>query len=275
MPKASRSDERIPIALTIAGSDSSGGAGIQADLKTFHQFGVYGTSVITAVTAQNTTGISAIHPVPPDIVAEQYLQVMSDIGADAVKTGMLVGGDTIAALAQAFDEYPPENLVVDPVMISSAGAHLLEPDAVEALIERILPLANLLTPNLHEAATLLRLESIASVKEMKEAAEKIGSLGPAAVLVKGGHLLGEDEAIDILYDGTSFTELRGQRLDQKHTHGTGCTLSAAIIAGLAGGAPLIESVRRAKTYVTEAIRSAPGIGGGVGPLNHFVSLDLI
>lgn len=260
----------LSVALTIAGSDSGGGAGIQADLKTFHQFGVYGTSVITSLTAQNTLGVSAIHTPPPEFVAEQYLTVTSDITIDAVKTGMLATGAIITALADAFEECPPANLVVDPVMISSTGAYLLEPDAVEALIERILPLADLLTPNLHEAAAFLGVESIASLEEMRGAAEKIGSMGPAAVLVKGGHLPGEDEAIDILYDGTSFTELRSERLDQKHTHGTGCTLSAAITAGLAKGALMTESVRRAKAYITEAIRSAPGIGGGVGPLNHFV-----
>ncbi len=260
----------LSVALTIAGSDSGGGAGIQADLKTFHQFGVYGTSVITSLTAQNTLGVSAIHTPPPEFVAEQYLTVTSDITIDAVKTGMRATGAIITALEDAFEECPPANLVVDPVMISSTGAYLLEPDAVEALIERILPLADLLTPNLHEAAAFLGVESIASLEEMRGAAEKIGSMGPAAVLVKGGHLPGEDEAIDILYDGTSFTELRSERLDQKHTHGTGCTLSAAITAGLAKGALMTESVRRAKAYITEAIRSAPGIGGGGGPLNHFL-----
>ncbi len=264
-------------AMTIAGSDSGGGAGIQADLKTFHQFGVFGTSVITAMTAQNTLGVSAIHTPPPEFVAEQYLTVTADIAIDAMKTGMLTTGAIITALAEAFVEHPPVNLVVDPVMISSTGAHLLEPDAVEALIERILPLADLLTPNLHEAAALLGVDSISTIEEMRDAAPKIMELGPRAVMVKGGHLPADAdtavEAVDILYDGSTFTELRAPLLDQKHTHGTGCTLSAAITAGLAKGAPLSESVHRAKAYITEAIRLAPGLGGGVGPLNHFIPVD--
>lgn len=263
--------------MTIAGSDSGGGAGIQADLKTFHQFGVYGTSVITALTAQNTMGVSAIHTPPPDFVVEQYRQVMTDIPVNAMKTGMLATEAIITALAEAFVEHPPVNLVVDPVMISSTGVHLLEPDAVEALVERILPLADLLTPNLHEAAALLRMDSVSTIEEMREAALKIMGLGPRAVMVKGGHLPVDadrtNEAVDILYDGSTFTELRAPLLDQKHTHGTGCTLSAAITAGLAKGASLSESVHRAKAYITEAIRSAPGIGAGVGPLNHFVEFE--
>ncbi|MFC1499615.1 bifunctional hydroxymethylpyrimidine kinase/phosphomethylpyrimidine kinase [Candidatus Zixiibacteriota bacterium] len=266
-------DHEIPVALSIAGSDSGGGAGIQADLKTFHQFGVYGTSVITALTAQNTVGVSAIHTPPPEFVVEQYRQVMTDIPVEATKTGMLATAPIINALAEVFEELPPINLVVDPVMISSTGARLLEPEAERALIERIIPLADLVTPNLHEAAVLLGLASISTLDKMREAAAGLAKLGPAAVLVKGGHLpTGDDgdEAIDILFDGSTFTEFRAPLLDQKDTHGTGCTLSAAITAGLAQGRTVVEAVGAAKRFVTEAIRTAPGIGKGVGPLNHFV-----
>jgi hydroxymethylpyrimidine/phosphomethylpyrimidine kinase len=257
--------------MTIAGSDSGGGAGIQADLKTFSAFGVFGTSVITALTAQNTKGVSAIHAVPPSFVAEQYDQVFSDIGADAAKTGMLANEGIIRALSEALSKNPPPHLVVDPVMISKAGAALLEPDAVSALIECILPLATLVTPNLHEAAAITGADEIRDVEEMALAAERIRALGPGAVLVKGGHLAEESEAVDLFYDGSKSMEFRAERLDQKHTHGTGCTYSAAIAACLAKGIPLLDSVGKAKGYITEAIRTAPGIGGGVGPLNHFVS----
>ncbi len=274
MGRPSHSSRSLPVAMTIAGSDSGGGAGIQADLKTFHQFGVYGTSVITALTAQNTLGVTAIHTPPPEFVAEQYRQVMTDITIDAVKTGMLATGAIITALAEAFEEFPPPNLVVDPVMISSAGSRLLEPDAEEALIGRILPLADLLTPNLHETAVLLGTDPLSTLAEIREAAKAIASLGPGAVLIKGGHLPVEtdaaEEAVDILYDGSTFTELRAPLLDQKHTHGTGCALSAAITAGLAKGDSMADAVQRAKAFITEAIRSAPGLGNGTGPLNHFV-----
>lgn len=270
MPGASRSDERIPIALTIAGSDSSGGAGIQADLKTFHQFGVYGTSVITALTAQNTMGISAIHPVPLEFVVEQYVQVMSDIGADAVKTGMLVNAEIICALAKAFDEYKPPLLVVDPVITSSAGTPLLDPSAMSALIKHILPRATLVTPNLDEAAALAGTDSIRDLEEMAAAAEKMQAMGPEAVLVKGGHLPEEEDAVDLLYDGTSTMEFRAPRLKQKHIHGTGCTHSAAITAGLAKNQPLPDAVRNAKDYTIDAIRSSLELGAGVGPLHHDV-----
>ena len=273
MTAAGSENKRIPIALTIAGSDSSGGAGIQADLKTFHQFGVYGASVVTAVTAQNTTGISAIHSIPPEIVIEQYIQVMSDIRADAVKTGMLVSTETITALAEAFDEYPPPNLVVDPVMISGTGVRLLEPSATEALIKLIFPLAVVVTPNLAEAAEISGSGPINSPTAMAKAAEEIQLLGPQAVLVKGGHLHDEDEAVDIFYYGTAAGELRSPRLGPNDIHGTGCTHSAAITAGLAKGKSISAAVLAAKNFVTEAIRKAPGLGRGIGPLNHFVPID--
>ncbi len=261
----------MKIALTIAGSDSGGGAGIQADLKTFHQYGVYGTTVITALTAQNTRGVSAIHPVPPDFVVEQYRQVVSDLPIDAAKTGMLATAGIVEALAGALRDDPPRHLVVDPVMISKAGSILLEPAAVEALKRELLPLATLVTPNLHEAAALIASQAIRSIEEMAVAAETIRALGPQAVLIKGGHLPAEEEAVDLLYDGNSTVEFRRPRVDQKHTHGTGCTYSAAITAGLALGRSLPDAVLAAKAFITEAIRTAPGLGGGIGPLNHFAT----
>jgi hydroxymethylpyrimidine/phosphomethylpyrimidine kinase len=257
-------------ALTIAGSDSGGGAGIQADLKTFHQYGVYGTTVITALTAQNTRGVRAIHVPPPDFVVEQYRCVVTDIPIDAAKTGMLATAAIVEALAGAFEADPLPCLVVDPVMISKSGAALLEPDAVEALKDRLLPLAALLTPNLHEAAALTGSRPIGTLAEMAAAAEAIRALGPQAVLIKGGHLPAEQEAVDLLYDGHSTVEFRQPRLDRTHTHGTGCTYSAAITAQLARGRSLPDAVLAAKAFITEAIRSAPGLGGGIGPLNHFV-----
>ena len=260
-------------AMTIAGSDSGGGAGIQADLKTFHAHGVYGTSVLTALTAQNTCGVSAIHPVPPDFVAEQYVQVMIDIGADAAKTGMLVSAEVIAALAEAMDAHPVPCLVVDPVMISKAGVPLLEDSAVGALVELILPRATVVTPNLQEAAAILDARPIETLRQMSAAAEQIRALGAEAVLIKGGHLPAEEEAVDLFYDGSKTLEFRAERLDQRHTHGTGCTYSAAITAGLARGLPLLDAVGHAKTFVTRAIRNAPGLGKGIGPLNHFVNAE--
>ncbi|MCK4772236.1 MAG: bifunctional hydroxymethylpyrimidine kinase/phosphomethylpyrimidine kinase [Candidatus Latescibacteria bacterium] len=261
----------MPIALTIAGSDSSGGAGIQADLKTFHQFGVYGTSVITALTAQNTMGISAIHPIPPEFVVEQYVQVMSDIGADAVKTGMLVNAEIVCALAEAFDEYQPPLLVVDPVMTSSAGTPLLDPYAMSALIEQIFPFATLVTPNLDEAADITGSAPIQAREGMAVAAEKIHALGAQAVLIKGGHLPDTEDAVDLLYDGSFTTEFRAPRFNLEYIHGTGCVLSAAITAGLAKQNSLQEAVRFAKDFVTEAIKNKLNWGDGAELLNHFVT----
>jgi len=256
-------------ALTIAGSDSGGGAGIQADLKTFHAHGVFGTSVITALTAQNTHGVSGIHPVPGSFVAEQYHQVVEDIGADAAKTGMLANAEVIESVADALEGHPVPFLVVDPVMISKSGARLLEEEAVAALVERILPLATVVTPNLHEAAALAGIDPIRDREGQMEAAHLIKAMGPAWVVVKGGHLSSEEDAVDLLYNGEEISEYRGPRLEQRHTHGTGCTYSAAIAAGLAKGQEVREAVGRAKAYITEAIRTAPGLGGGVGPVNHF------
>jgi len=257
-------------AMTIAGSDSSGGAGIQADLATFHRFTVYGTSVITAVTAQNSLGISKIFPIPADIVLEQYVQVITDIGADAVKTGMMVDAELILALKDGFDRCPPPKLVVDPVMISSSGDNLLEPSAVSTLIEHIVPRATLIMPNLNEAVTMIRSGPITTVEEMEAAAEKIHSFGPQAVLVKGGHLPNTEDAVDIFYDGNSMIEYRSPRLSIQHPHGTGCVYSAAITARLARGDPLPDAVRRAKDFVSEAISNSLRLGDGTVTLHPFM-----
>ena len=260
MPESGQPADHIPVALTIAGSDSSGGAGIQADLKTFHHFGVYGASVITAVTAQNTTGISAIHPIPPEMVAEQYIQVMSDMKVDAVKTGMLMNVGIIRALAEAFEEYPPPNLVVDPVMISSSGTPLLDPSAIEVMIELIFPRAALVTPNLDEAAALLKSDPIVTIESMKEAVVEIQKLGPKSVLVKGGHLPENEDAVDILYDGTKMDEIRASRKRTGNVHGTGCTLSAAIASGLAAGKSIHDSIVAAKEFISESIGNSRKLG---------------
>ncbi len=253
-----------PIALTIAGSDPSGGAGIQADLKTFHQFGVYGEAVITLITVQNTLGVERVECLPEDLVAQQIHAVIKDIPPMAVKTGALGNREIIDAVAQAAHgfRFP---LVVDPVIISKHGASLLSTDAVDALKTQLLPHAFLLTPNLDEAEMLAGIE-VRDLAAMRAAATKLCSLGPQAVLIKGGHLDGE--ATDILYYQGELAEFTAPRIDTRHTHGTGCTYSAAITALLATGVDLRSAVGRAKQYVTEAIRTNPGLGAGSGPLNH-------
>jgi len=254
-----------PVALTIAGSDPSGGAGIQADLKTFHQFGVYGEAVITLITVQNTRGVERIECLAPDLVSDQIRAVISDIPPFAAKTGAL--GDrgiieAVAGLAAGF----PFPLVVDPVMLSKHGAALLDPDAADALKTRLLPYTFLLTPNLDEAALLTGTE-VRDIAGMRKAAEKLAGLGPRAVMVKGGHL-GNGDATDVLFHQGEFREFTSPRIATRNTHGTGCTLSAAITAGLASGHDLAEAVETAKRYVTAAIRSNPGLGAGAGPLDH-------
>lgn len=255
-------------ALTIAGSDSGGGAGIQADLKTFHALGVYGASALTLVTAQNTLGVDDVHLLPSAVVRSQMLAVLDDIGCDAAKTGAIGSAELIATVARTLRERPIEKLVVDPVMISKHGAPLLSPDAVVALRSELLPLAFLVTPNRHEAEVLsgVRLDSLAT---MEEAARRIVSFGPRAVLVKGG-ALGGDEAVDLLVSDGHATVLRVPRIETRSTHGTGCTCSAAITALLARGGSLEDAVRGAKAYVTRAIETAPAIGRGFGPVNHAV-----
>lgn len=260
----------IPIALSIAGSDSSGGAGIQADLKTFAAFGVYGASVITALTAQNTVGVRAIADVDPDFVGRQIDAVVEDLDIRAVKTGMLARTAVIEVVADRMRAHPVPYLVVDPVMVATSGDILLEPAAVACLRERILPLATLVTPNLREAEVLTG-RSVTNTVEMREAARALIDLGARAVLVKGGHLAGE--AVDLLYDGRDFQEFAASHIATRSTHGTGCTLSAAITAALARGCTLEVAVAAAKRYVTRAIKTAPGIGHGAGPLNHFAPVD--
>ncbi len=258
----------IPRALTIAGSDSGGGAGIQADLKTFSAYRVFGMSVLTAITAQNSVGVQGVENLPPEFVARQLESVLSDFGTDAAKCGMLSTAGIIRAVAAKLREYRVDKLVVDPVMIAKSGDPLLEPAAREALIAEMLPLALVVTPNLHEAGALAEM-AVATREDMEEAARKIGKLGPRHVLVKGGHLKGE--AVDILFNGREFTVFRAPRIDSANTHGTGCTFSAAIAAGLALGRPLSDAVRDAKAYVTRAIREGFALGRGVGALRHFLT----
>jgi len=258
----------IPKALTIAGSDSGGGAGIQADLKTFSAYRVFGLSVITAVTAQNSVGVQGVENLAPAFVARQLRSVLEDFGVDAAKCGMLSVAPIIEAVAGALAEHPIDKLVVDPVMVAKSGDSLLQPDAVEALIRHILPLALVVTPNLPEAEVLSGM-TVANREEMEEAARRIGKLGARHVLVKGGHLKGD--AVDILWNGREVTAFQVPRVESSNTHGTGCTFSAAIAAGLAKGRPLGEAVREAKAYVTKAIREGFALGRGVGQLRHFLA----
>ena len=254
-------------ALTIAGSDSGGGAGIQADLKTFAAHGVYGTSAITAITAQNTRGVTAWQPVSVKLVVDQIEAVAGDIGADAVKTGMLANEAIVTAVAEAVVRLGLRNLVVDPVMIAKGGDRLLEDAAVDALRSQLIPLAYVVTPNVPEAEVLAGL-SIRSVAEMRDAGRRILELGPRVVLVKGGHLEGS-ESIDVMCTEAGVIELRSPRHDTLHTHGTGCTLASAIAANLALEKHAEDAIREAKVYVEGAIRHAPGLGSGHGPLDHF------
>lgn len=264
-----------PIALTIAGSDSGGGAGIQADLKTFHQFGVFGTSVITAITAQNTVGVRSIHPVPLSDVRAQMDAVVDDLRPVALKSGMLATADLAETVAEGIRTHGLSNYVMDPVMVATSGDRLLQADAERALVEALLPLATVVTPNLDEAAILLG-HPVRSLDEMREAARELVRLGASAALVKGGHLDGGaegDTVVDVLWDGREETSWSRLRIDTRHTHGTGCTLSAAITAGLALGAPLAEAVGRAVGFVARAIATAPELGSGRGPVNHFAPTD--
>jgi hydroxymethylpyrimidine/phosphomethylpyrimidine kinase len=257
--------ERPRRALTIAGSDSGGGAGIQADLKTFQALGVWGMSAITAVTVQNTKGVSGYEELSPDTVGEQIRAVVTDIGVDAAKTGMLASAPIIEAVASAVADTGVPNLVVDPVFVSKHGHALLREDAVEALRTRILPLATLVTPNLPEAAGLAGLE-VRTEEDMERAGRAILGLGARAVLVKGGHLEG-DTVTDLLVTSDGVLRLTEPRIDTPHTHGTGCVLSSAIAAYLARGEDLVAAVTRGKDFVTGAIRAALKIGQGIGPVN--------
>ena len=272
MNRSDRGMAPRPRVLTIAGSDSGGGAGIQADLKTFSALGVYGMTAITAVTVQNTKGVSAVEEVSPSIVADQIRAVATDIGVDAAKTGMLASAAIVDTVAEAAADVHLPNLVVDPVFVSKHGHPLLADDAVDALRRSILPLATLVTPNLAEAAGLAGLQ-VETRDDMRRAAAAILALGPRAVLMKGGHLEG-DRAADLFVDGDREEWLEADRIDTPHTHGTGCTLSAAITASLARGASLPEAVRAGKAFVTEAIRHALPLGDGIGPVDQLWSIGV-
>jgi hydroxymethylpyrimidine/phosphomethylpyrimidine kinase len=259
----------VAVALTIAGSDPSGGAGIQADLKTFHQCGVYGTSAITLLTVQNTQGVTSIEIMSPELVNAQLQAVLDDIPPAAAKTGALGNAEIVRLVGEraAGFSFP---LVVDPVMISKQGMFLLRKEAETALVEHLIPKAFLVTPNLHEAAELAGIP-VNDIASMEEAARRIAALGARAVLVKGGHL--SSEAVDVLYWKGEIRHFSAARVDTVHTHGTGCTYSAAITAGLAKGRPLDEAVATAKKFITLAIQTSPGLGKGFGPVNHHAAID--
>jgi hydroxymethylpyrimidine/phosphomethylpyrimidine kinase len=258
--------------LTIAGSDSGGGAGIQADLKTFMAFGVYGMSAITALTAQNTVGVQGIFDVSPEFVREQIRSVMTDIGADAAKTGMLSNAAIVKTVAEAVRDFRIPNLVVDPVMAAKSGDLLLAPEARRAVREELLPLATVITPNIPEAEALLG-RRIEDLDAMREAAQDLKTIGSQWVVLKGGHLDIERQSIDVLCDGRELVLLRSPRWESRNTHGTGCTFASAIAAGLARGLAPPEAVKRAKDYVTEAIRYGLSIGSGHGPTNHLAGVQ--
>ncbi len=264
---------KIPIALTIAGSDSSGGAGIQADLKTFSAFGVYGASVIVALTAQNTHGVQGVHPVPADFVAQQMTSVLSDLDVGAIKTGMLATAEIVETVVAGLAQAAGRPLVVDPVMVATSGDVLLDPNAVDAVRRRLLPIATVITPNIPEAAVLLGSAQAKTETEVIAQAKALLDLGPGAVLVKGGH--GSDNtAVDILASASGIDRFAQPRLDTRHTHGTGCTLSAAIAALLAQGVALRPAVERAKAYVWQGLEHGRtlGVGSGRGPVDHLFAI---
>jgi hydroxymethylpyrimidine kinase / phosphomethylpyrimidine kinase / thiamine-phosphate diphosphorylase len=259
----------MPIALTIAGSDSGGGAGMQADLKTFAALGVYGVSVITSVTAQNTLEVTGIHDLPPEFITLQLNTVVGDLPVDAIKTGMLSNPAIIRVVSERLKTLGVEKLVVDPVMVAKGGAALLRPEAATELTERLLPLAYVVTPNLGEAEVLAGMP-IRDLAEMEQSARRIHAMGPRHVVVKGGHLDGPP--VDVFYDGRQIQYFEGERIKTKSLHGTGCTFASAIAAELAKGAGVIEAIRSAKSYITTAIRLAEPIGHGFGPTHHFGAL---
>ena len=263
-------EEARRVALTIAGSDSGGGAGIQADLKTFQAFGVFGTSALTAVTAQNTLGVAAVHAVPVEVVRGQIDAVAQDLRPNAVKTGMLATAALVEGVAAALRENRLGPYVLDPVMVASSGDRLLDRGAESALVRHLFPLAALVTPNLDEAR-ILTGRAVRDLTAMREAARVLVDLGASAALVKGGHLPGAD-AVDVLWDGTDERTWKRPMMSTRNTHGTGCTLSAAVTAGLALGLPLGDAVDVALDYVARAIASAPDLGGGHGPVNHFTEV---
>ncbi|MEY2977086.1 MAG: bifunctional hydroxymethylpyrimidine kinase/phosphomethylpyrimidine kinase [Prochlorotrichaceae cyanobacterium] len=261
----------IPVALTIAGSDSGGGAGIQADLRTFAFHRVHGTSALTCVTAQNTCGVDRVDALPPEAVVAQIQSIVTDIGVQAVKTGMLLNVDIIAAVAEQIERWSLPHLVVDPVMVSRAGVQLIDDAAIALCKTRLVPLAQLLTPNRYEAEILSGLD-IQNLEDMRQAARRILGLGCHAVLVKGGGLSGHLKGVDLWWDGQIEAVLETECVNTPHTHGTGCTLSAAIVANLALGTPLKTAVESAKQYVTQALHHSLAIGRGQGPVGHFFPL---
>jgi len=261
-----RGQEFMARILTIAGSDSGGGAGIQADLKTITVLGAYGMSVVTALTAQNTMGVQAVHPAPPDFVALQMESVLSDIGADAVKTGMLVNREIVLTVARQLRQYQIKTLVVDPVMAAESGHPLLDASARSAMAENLLPLAHVVTPNLSEASQLCGFE-VSNLAGMEAAARRIHTMGPRWVLVKGGHL--KSDAVDLLFDGHGIQTFSAQRVDNPNTHGTGCTFSAALAALLGQGLPVPKAVASAKAFITKAIVHGLSLGSGHGPTNPY------
>jgi hydroxymethylpyrimidine/phosphomethylpyrimidine kinase len=267
---------RTPVALSVAGSDSSAGAGIQADLKTFSAFGVYGATAITAITAQNTTGVTAVHAVPPEVVAAQIEAVARDLAVAAVKTGMVGTAEVILAVCASLKQWLPNvPLVIDPVMVSTSGSRLLEPAAESALRAELLPLARIVTPNLAEAAVLTGASIAETEADIIRQGRALQRLGCQAVLIKGGHGKG-DRAVDLLFDGSDVHRFDAPRIDTRNTHGTGCTLSAAICAGLVKGRSLVDAVGEAKAYLQSAIAGATGerLGSGPGPVRHFSGLNL-
>jgi hydroxymethylpyrimidine/phosphomethylpyrimidine kinase len=257
--------------MTIAGSDSGGGAGIQADLKTFAAFGVYGTSVVTAVTAQNTRGVFAVAEVPEEVIALEIDVVLEDIGTDAAKTGMLSSASIVRTVADRLEAWGVEKLVVDPVMVAKGGHPLLQESAINAVKSALLPLAMAVTPNIPEAEVLSGI-AVDSPERAREAAKAIAEFGPRYVIIKGGHLTGD--ATDLVYDGRDFTEFTAERIDTPNTHGTGCSFSAAIAALLARDVPPLDAIDTAKRWLTEAIRHSYAIGGGHSPVNHFHAIEI-
>jgi hydroxymethylpyrimidine/phosphomethylpyrimidine kinase len=259
-------------ALTIAGSDCSGGAGVQADLKTFSAFKVYGMSAITAIVAENTIGVQAIYDLPVSIVVEQIKSCLDDIGADAIKIGMLSNPEIVEAVADNIESYKLSNVVVDPVMVAKSGDPLLSEPARKTIIDCLLPLATVITPNRFEAEALTG-ENIKTIDDMKKSAAKLKQLGCQWVVIKGGHLTDAEEAVDIAYDGIDYHLLSAPFFDTKSTHGTGCTFSSAIAAGLAKGLKPLQAIQTAKQYITLAIKTAAALGHGHGPTNHFAGVD--
>ncbi|WP_424766819.1 bifunctional hydroxymethylpyrimidine kinase/phosphomethylpyrimidine kinase [Paenibacillus sp. sgz302251] len=254
-------------ALTIAGSDSGGGAGIQADLKTFQELGAYGMSVITAVTAQNTLGVQGVYPMEAEAVSMQLDSIGEDLTPNAVKTGMLYSAEIIQLIADKIALYQWRNLVIDPVMVAKGGSPLLQQTAIQSLIKHLVPLALVTTPNIPEAELLTRM-AIRTLSDREEAAKQMIQMGSRYVVIKGGHDTGS-RLVDLVYDGDRFTYMESDRIDTRHTHGTGCTYSAALTAGLAAGKTVTEAIETAKSFIQAAIEDQLGIGGGHGPTNHF------